>query len=93
MPVLDQIFRCVCKGYVGIQITPLLSESFDPTVCRKTVVVASVTNYKGSFMDRGIVSVNHLLKVLVREISLNTLGRSLITCFEDVDAFCKHRVY
>jgi hypothetical protein len=92
MPVLYQIFRCVSKGYVGIQIAPLLGESFDPTVCRKAVIVASVTDYKGSFMDRGIICFDYLLKILFREMPLNSLGRSLITCFEDVDAFCKHRV-
>ena len=93
MAVLHQVFCCVRKGNVGIQIVPLLGESFDPTVGGSTIVVACVADYKGGFMDRRIIGFNYLLEVLVREVSLNTLCRSLITCFEDVDAFCKHRVY
>ena len=93
MTILHQIFCRIRKSDVGIQIAPLLAESLDPTLCRKAVIVACVTDYEGRFIDRGIVSFNHLLKVLFREVSLNSLGRGLITCFEDVDAFCKHRVY
>jgi hypothetical protein len=92
MTVFYQILGGIREGNVGIQIASLLGESFDPTVGRKAVVVASVTDYKGSFMDRGIIGFHHLLEVFVREMSLDPLGRSLITCFEDVDAFCKHRV-
>ena len=44
-------------------------------------------------MDRRIIGFNYLLEVLVREVSLNTLSGGLITCFEDVYAFCEHRVY
>jgi hypothetical protein len=93
MTIFHQVLGCVGKRNVGIQIAPLLAESLDPTICRKAVIVACVTDYEGRFMDRGIISFNHLLKVLFREVSLNSLGRGLITCFEDVDAFCKHRVY
>jgi len=52
-----------------------------------------MADYERGFVDRGIICVDNLLQVLFREVSLNTLGRSLITCFEDVDAFRKHRVY
>ena len=92
MTIFHQVLGCVGKRNVGIQIASLLGESFDPTICREAVVVASVADYKGSFMDRGIVGFHHLFEVFVREVSLDPLGRSLITCFEDVDAFCKHRV-
>jgi hypothetical protein len=92
MSVFYKILGSIRKGNIGIQIASLLGESFDPTVCRKAVIVASVTDYKGSFMDRGIICFDYLLKILFREMPLNSLGRSLITCFEDVDAFCKHRV-
>jgi hypothetical protein len=93
MPVLHKILSSIRKSHIGIQIASLLGESFDPAVCGKAIVVTSVTDYKGSFMDRGIVSLNYLLEIFIREVPLNTLGRSLITCFEDVDAFRKHRVY
>jgi hypothetical protein len=69
-----------------------LAESFDPTVGRCAIVIASVANHQGGFMDRGIVSFNYLLKIFLREVPLNTLGGGLITCFEDVDAFCEHRI-
>ena len=93
MPVLYQISRCVGEGHIGIQIAPLLGESFDPTVGGKAIVVTGVADYQGCFVSGGIICFYYLLKILVREMPLNTLSRSLITCFEDVDAFCKHRVY
>jgi hypothetical protein len=92
MTVFYQIFCCIRKGNISVQIAPLLGKSFNLTVGGSTIVIACVTNHEGGFMDRRIIGFYYLLKVLVREVSLNTLSRSLITCFEDVDAFCEHRV-
>jgi hypothetical protein len=50
MPILHQILGRVCKGHVGIQIAPLLGESFDPTVGRKAVIVTGVADYEGCLM-------------------------------------------
>ena len=92
MPILHQIFGRIRKGHVGIQIAPLLGESFDPTVSRKAVIVTGVTDYERCLMYRRVIVINYLLQVLVREVSLNTLGRRLISRLEYVDAFCKHLV-
>jgi hypothetical protein len=92
MPIFHQIFGRVRKGHVGIQIAPLLAESFDPTICRKAVIVAGMADYEGCLMYRRVIVINYLLKVLVREVSLNTLGRRLISRLEYVNLFGKHLV-
>ncbi len=92
MTILHQIFCCVGKRNVSVQIPALLTESFDPTIGGKAVIVASVTDYKGGFMDRGIISFDYLIKVLFREMPLNPLGRSLIARLEYVNPFCEHLV-
>jgi hypothetical protein len=92
VPIFHQIFGRVRKSHVGIQIAPLFGESFDPTICGKAVIVTSVTDYEGCLMYRRVIVINYLLQVLVREVSLNTLGRRLISRLEYVDAFCKHLV-
>ena len=93
MTVLHQILCCVGKGHIGVQIAPLLGESFDPTIGGKAVVVTGVADYQGCFVGRWVICFDYLLQVLVREVSLNALSRSLITCLENVNPFCKHRVY
>jgi hypothetical protein len=92
VPIFHQIFGRVRKGHVGIQIAPLLGESFDPTVSRKAIIVTGVTDYERCLMYRRVIVINYLLQVLVREVSLNTLGRSLIACLEYVNPFCEHLV-
>ena len=61
MAVFHQIFCCIRKGNVSVQIAPLLGKPLNPTVGWSTIIVPCMTDHEGGFMDRGIVGFHHLL--------------------------------
>ena len=93
MTVFHQVFCSVGESDVRIQVSLVMGETFYPSVSRCAVVVSSMTYNERGFVDRRVIRVHYLLKILIRERSLNALSRSLIARFKNVNLFCEHLVY